>query len=89
MASRYGEIPKRVGREKAAKILAVQPIVDNLGARQPVPATGTHRRIQALVARRWSISHLGRTLGWEPGIFHAMLQRDQVGAATHRDVAAA
>lgn len=85
---RYGEIPKRVGRDKAEKILAVQPVVENLGARRSVPGTGTHRRIQALVARGWSISHIGRTLGWEPGNFHAMLRRERVGAATHRDVAA-
>ncbi|WP_431796496.1 helix-turn-helix domain-containing protein [Microbacterium enclense] len=85
---RYGEIPKRVGREKAEKILAVQPAIENLGARQPVPAVGTHRRVQALVARGWSISHVGRVLGWEPGNFRAMLNREHVGAATHRDVAA-
>ncbi len=86
---RYGEIPKRVGREKAEKILAVQPVVENLGARRSVPAIGTHRRIQALVARGWSISRLGRELGWDPGNFHAMLNRENVGAATHRDVASA
>jgi hypothetical protein len=86
---RYGEIPKRVAREKAEKILAVQPIVENLGARQSVPATGTHRRVQALVARGWSISRIGRELGWDTGNFHAMLHREHVGATTHRDVATA
>ncbi|WP_454112807.1 hypothetical protein [Microbacterium maritypicum] len=84
---RYGEIPKRVTREKAEKILAVQPTIENLGARQPVPARSTHRRVQALVARGWSISKVARELGWTVANFHAMMHRDTVGAATHRAVA--
>jgi hypothetical protein len=85
---RYGEIPKRVGREKAEKILAVQPTIEHLGARRSVPGIGTHRRVQALVARGWSVTRIGRELGWEPGNFHAMMRREHVGAATHREVAA-
>lgn len=84
---RYGEIPKRVGREKAAKILAVQPTIENLGARQSVPGRGTHRRVQALVARGWSLSKVARELGWTVENFHGMMRRDMVGAATHRAVA--
>lgn len=85
---RYGEIPKRVAREKAEKILAVEISIDNLGSRQSVPARGTHRRVQALVARGWSISKIGRRLGWTVENFHAMMRREMVGAATHRSVAA-
>lgn len=84
---RYGEIPKRVAREKAQKILAVQPLVENLGSRRSVPATGTHRRVQALVARGWSVSRIGRELGFEAGNFHAVMHREHVGAETHRQVA--
>ncbi|NLP82621.1 hypothetical protein HF576_02045 [Microbacterium sp. CFH 90308] len=85
---RYGEIPKRVAREKAEKILAVQATIENLGARQSVPARATHRRVQALVARGWSLSKVARLLGWTVENFHTMMRRDMVGAATHREVAA-
>jgi len=83
---RNGEIPKRVDREKAQKILAVQPVVENLGARRSVPARSTHRRVQALVARGWSIARLGRELDWSEGNFQGMMRREFVGAATHRAV---
>lgn len=81
---RHGEIPKRVAREKAEKILAVEASIENLGARQSVPAAGTHRRIQALVARGWSLSKIARMLGIEVANFWALLGRTHVGAGTHR-----
>lgn len=84
---RYGEIPKRVAREKAEKILAVQPVIDNLGSRRSVPALGTHRRIRALVARGWSLSKVAGMLGIEIGNFWALLNRTHVGAGTHRRMA--
>lgn len=84
---RKGEIPKRIKRENAERILAVEASVANLGARQAVPARGTHRRVQALVARGWSLSKIARKLGWTVENFHALMQRDVVGAATHRAVA--
>lgn len=84
--TRYGEIPKRVGREKAEKILAVEPRIENLGARKSVPSRGTHRRLQALVARGWSQSKLADRLGMDRANFGGMMQRQFVGAATHRAV---
>lgn len=84
---RYGEIPKRVAREKAKKILAVQAVVENLGARRAVPALGTHRRIQALVARGWSHSQIARRLDRQIGNFWKLMQSDRVGADTHRRIA--
>src|SRR5690606_30501206 len=44
---RFGEMQKRVKRETAEKILAIQPVIENLAPGQSIPATGTHRRIQA------------------------------------------
>lgn len=84
---RYGEIPKRVGREKAEKILAVQPEIENMGSGRPVSAIGTHRRIQALVARGWSVSRINALLGWDPGSLHSKMRRDKVSVATHLAVA--
>lgn len=85
--ARKGEMQKRMKRENAERILSVQPSIKNLGARQSVPARSTHRRIQALVARGWSISKVARELGWSGENFHSMMQREKVGAATHRAVA--
>ncbi len=84
---RKGEIPKRIKRENAERILAVEASIENLGARRAVPARGTHRRVQALVARGWSLSKIAHKLGWTVENFHAMMHRGVVGAATHRAVA--
>lgn len=85
---RVGEMQKRVKRETAERILAIQPTVENLGAKRPVPALGAHRRVQALVARGWSLSSLAIQLGWTPANFWSMMQRPVVGAKTHLAIAA-
>ena len=77
---------RRIRPETAAKILAVQASPENLGAHAPVPAAGTRRRLQALVAIGWSQAELGRRLGMNPSNFGTMLGRDQVTAATDRAV---
>ncbi|GAA0969977.1 hypothetical protein GCM10009555_018090 [Acrocarpospora macrocephala] len=63
-----GEQPPsaRIRPETEAKILAVQPSLDVLSAKTPVDATGTRRRVQALVALGWSLSELARRIGWIP-----------------------
>jgi hypothetical protein len=85
---RFGEIPKRIGREKAERILAVEATTDNLGDGAKMSALGTHRRIRALVTRGWSLSKIARRLDIEIGNFWALLAREQVLAGTHRRVAA-
>lgn len=85
---RVGEMQKRIKRETAEKILAVKPVIENLAPKQPVPALGTHRRVQALVARGWSVSRIGERLGWTPANFWSLMQKGTVGAATHIAVAA-
>lgn len=84
---RYGEIPKRVAREKAEKILAVQPVVENLGSRQPIPSTGAHRRVQALVTRGWSLSKIARRLDMQIANFWQVMKSDRIGAGLHRRIA--
>jgi hypothetical protein len=84
---RFGEIPKRVAREKAEAILAVEASIENLGDGAKLPATGTHRRIQALVTRGWSLTKLAARLDMQVGNFWKILERDQVIASTHRRMA--
>lgn len=85
---RKGELQKRVKRETAEAILAVRLDVENLADGGKMPARGTHRRLQALVARGWSMSKLADRLGMERSNFGLLMQRDQVIARTHREVAA-
>jgi hypothetical protein len=75
---------QRVRPATAAAILAVRPDRGNLGPAALVPAAGTHRRIQALVATGWSQAKIGGRLGMTPANFAAMMRRDHVTAATER-----
>lgn len=84
---RNGEIPKRVSREKAARILAVEARVENLGARRPVPALGAQRRIQALVTQGWSLTKIAGLIDMELSNMLLMLQRANTSASTHLRVA--
>ena len=54
---------KRVKRETAEKILAVQPLLDHVRDHTPVPSRGAARRIQALVARGWSQAKIAERAG--------------------------
>ncbi|WP_448812078.1 hypothetical protein [Agromyces bauzanensis] len=86
--TRRGEIPKRVSRETARRILRVKPEVGLLADGALITARGAHRRIQALVTRGWSQAKLAARLGMTRPNFGAMMQREQVTAATHRAIAA-
>jgi hypothetical protein len=85
---RYGELQKRVKRETAEALLAVKPDIENLAQGVKLPARGVQRRIQALVARGWSMSKLGDRLGIDPGNFGVMMTQGQVTVRRHRQVAA-
>lgn len=85
---RKGEIPKRIKRENAEKILAVAPDISLLAGGAKIPARGTHRRLQALVARGWSQSKLATRLGVETSNFGGVLRRTHVTVSLHRKVAA-
>lgn len=86
-AERRGEQQKRMNRESAARILAVRPDPGALGPNDHVPAVGVHRRVQALVARGWSVASIAGRVGWSTSNFHMMLRRSRVTVATHRAVA--
>jgi DNA-binding NarL/FixJ family response regulator len=73
---------QRIRPQTAAAILAVRPSPAALAPTALADATGTHRRIQALVACGWSQARIGRRLGMSPGNFGAMMRREQVTAGT-------
>lgn len=90
----YGDqtrnMPPRARTEKhvAEGVLAVKPNLDNLGKTVSVDATGTRRRIQALVTIGWSQSKIGERLGMQPGNFNRTIKSDRVQAETARKVKA-
>lgn len=61
---------KQVRRETADKILAVTLDLANAAI---VDATGTRRRLQALVAIGWSQTRLADQLGWNVGNFNSLI----------------
>jgi len=84
---RRGRPPaRRVRPRTAAAILAIAPAADGLAPSAPVDATGTRRRLQALVATGWTQAQLAAQLGMLPGNFGAMMRRAQVTAGTARAV---
>lgn len=61
-----GQLPsKRIRTETARRLLAVQASMDNLAGMALVNATGTQRRIQAMVSVGWSQREIGARLGIE------------------------
>jgi transcriptional regulator with XRE-family HTH domain len=75
---------KRMLPKNAQAILAVEPVLEHLGARVPIDGTGTRRRLQALVAKGWSQSELARRLGTGRANFGGTITRGLVYAGTHR-----
>jgi transcriptional regulator with XRE-family HTH domain len=88
----YGDqtrnMPPRARTEKhvADGVLAIKPSLEHLGQTVNVDATGTRRRIQALVTIGWSQSRIGELLGMAPGNFNRTIKADRVQAATARKV---
>lgn len=79
---------KRIRQSTAERLLALRPTPDALAGGVTVDATGTRRRLQALVAIGWPQSRLGQRLGVDPSNMNALLTRSRVTAATARAVAA-
>ncbi|MCL2586095.1 MAG: hypothetical protein FWE35_26980, partial [Streptosporangiales bacterium] len=87
LSGRNGRPPARRIREKTeAKILSVMPSLDLLGATIPVDATGTRRRIQALVRRGWSLSKISQRLRTDRANMKRLLTAGKVRAETARKV---
>lgn len=71
----------------AEKLLAVRPRMETVANGALVDGTGTHRRLQALVAIGYSMSNLGDQLGIQRGNMNDVTGgRTQVTAATARKV---
>jgi hypothetical protein len=79
---------RRVRPATAAKILAVKPSLELLGATVSVDATGTARRLQALVALGWSQAKLAAALGVGPPNLFKTMNSPAVYAETARKVRA-
>lgn len=77
---------KRIKPATAARILAIHAGTDTIAGGLPVDPTGTHRRLQALVACGWSQSKLAEQLGMGRANFGRMMQRSTVQARTARAV---
>lgn len=79
----------RVYRDTEAKLLAVQPTLDNLADGALVSAGPTARRVQALVAMGYPMRQLAKRLGITQQNFHLHTYDDShtVYAATARKVA--
>lgn len=82
-----GTPPSRGVRHTTAEaILGVCPSLDLLGATIQVDATGTRRRIQALVVMGWSMSKIAIRIGAAPTNIGKTMRSATVYAATARAV---
>jgi transcriptional regulator with XRE-family HTH domain len=79
---------RRVRPETEAAILAVRPSLTLLAGSAATDATGTRRRVRALVAAGWSQAKIAARLGVGQGNFNAMMRRERVAASTARAVTA-
>lgn len=75
---------KQVRPALATAVLAVQPSLDVLGSATPIDATGTHRRLQALVCAGWPQHHLAAALDMTDQNFSTLLDRTKVLVRTAR-----
>lgn len=79
---------KGVRPDTARKILAIRPRRENVAGKVHIDATGTHRRLQALVAIGWNQTRLAERLGLSRANFGTMMHQAKVTAATASKVRA-
>jgi hypothetical protein len=78
-----GKPPSKLIRAEAAeKILRVRATDENLSPRTLVDATGTHRRIQALIANGWPRVKLAEQFDFDRNAVGRCLSRSRVYAST-------
>lgn len=70
----------RIQREAAEKIMAIKPVLANVAPRYCLDATGSHRRLQALVAIGWSKARIAAKLGILPANFNTFMVADKCTA---------
>lgn len=80
------EPSKGLRPETARRLLAVQPEGARLGGGVSVDATGSHRRIRALVAAGWPQAQLADRLGMQRSNFGKTMRSERVLASTERAV---
>jgi hypothetical protein len=80
------EPARRIRPRTEAAILALQPSADLARPGAKVAATGTHRRIQALVAAGYPLAEIARQLGKDPRGFGRLLEQPTVVKSTAESV---
>lgn len=86
---RTGRPPsRRIRPATEAALLAVAPTVGNVAPGTVIDATGTRRRLQALLTRGWPQAHLAHLLGRRRTNVGRLLQARTVTGRTERDVRA-
>ena len=78
VGSKYPRVRNRISRETAEKILSVKPVRGNLPPTAKIPARGSVRRVQALVALGWGLGHLADQLRISRGDMHKFMKSDLV-----------
>lgn len=78
----------RIRPETARRLLAVRPSPDHVAPGTRIDATGTHRRLRALVAADHALSVLAARLVMTPANLCTVLRSGRVTASTARAVAA-
>lgn len=87
--TRRGQAPcERIRPETAEKILALEVSMELVAEGTPIDATGTKRRVHALVACGWSQQKVATRLGMAGSNFHLCITSERVTAGTARKVAA-
>lgn len=76
----------RVAKSTADKILAVRPSLAGMADGRNIDATGTHRRIQALVAIGWSLARIGQRIGISPTNMSSFMRTGQCSAGKAKAV---
>lgn len=75
---------RQTTRHTERKILDVTRDSTALPEKSWFPATGAHRRLQALVARGWSLSALAREAGITPQRIQQIITRPRITVGVHR-----
>lgn len=75
---------RQVRPDTAERLLRLTPSLDLVADGIPIDATGTRRRLQALVAIGWPKATLATRLGRTPSNFHTLLTKPRVTARTAR-----
>jgi transcriptional regulator with XRE-family HTH domain len=78
--------PHQIRHATAESILAVSASLDTLAAFATVDATGSRRRLQALVAVGWSQRRLAARLGVSPANMASLMRRPRVLASRARSI---